>query len=61
MGKLKDLSKCDVTVFGIHAKQANTMDPQVRMLLEVTYETIIDAGKCWSPVTHLVHVFFMIS
>ena len=25
-------------------KQANAMDPQLRMLLEVTYEAIADAG-----------------
>lgn len=43
-GKLKDLTKFDATFFGVHAKQVNTMDPQVRMLLEVTYEAIVDAG-----------------
>ena len=26
-------------------KQANFMDPQVRILLEVAYEAILDAGK----------------
>jgi acyl transferase domain-containing protein len=25
-------------------KQANTMDPQLRLLMEVTYEAILDAG-----------------
>lgn len=44
-GKLKDLSKFDASFFSIHAKQATTMDPQLRMLLEVTYEAIVDAGK----------------
>ena len=43
-GKLKDLSKFDAAFFGVHPKQANTMDPQLRMLLEVTYEALIDAG-----------------
>jgi len=43
-GKLKDLSKFDATFFGVHPKQANSMDPQLRMLLEVTYEAIVDAG-----------------
>ena len=28
----------------MHAKQANKMDPQLRMLLELTYEALIDAG-----------------
>ncbi|XP_016070948.1 PREDICTED: fatty acid synthase [Miniopterus natalensis] len=43
-GKLKDLSKFDATFFGVHAKQAHTMDPQLRLLLEVTYEAIVDGG-----------------
>ncbi len=54
-GKLKDLSKFDATFFGVHPKQANGMDPQLRMLLEVSYEAIVDAGK----VIFLVHTFFM--
>uniref|UniRef100_A0A8D0N571 Fatty acid synthase n=1 Tax=Sus scrofa TaxID=9823 RepID=A0A8D0N571_PIG len=44
MGKLKDLSRFDASFFGVHSKQANTMDPQLRMLLEVTYEAIVDGG-----------------
>jgi len=43
-GKIKDLSSFDASFFGIHAKQAQVMDPQVRLLLEVTYEALIDAG-----------------
>ena len=44
-GKLKDISRFDAAMFGVHPKQANAMDPQLRMLLEVTYEAIVDAGK----------------
>lgn len=44
-GKLKDISKFDAAFFGVHPKQANTMDPQLRLLLEVTYEAIVDAGR----------------
>jgi len=44
-GKLKDISKFDAAFFGVHPKQANSMDPQLRLLLEVTYEAIIDAGR----------------
>lgn len=44
-GKLRDLTSFDATFFNIHPKQANTMDAQVRLLLEVTYEAIVDAGK----------------
>ncbi|XP_059050695.1 fatty acid synthase-like [Achroia grisella] len=43
-GKLKDLSHFDATFFGVHAKQAHLMDPQLRLLLEVTHEAIVDAG-----------------
>lgn len=43
-GKLKDLSKFDAMFFGIHARQAHTMDPQLRLLLEVAYEAIVDGG-----------------
>ncbi|KAI1292319.1 Fatty acid synthase [Halotydeus destructor] len=48
-GKIKDLSKFDAQFFGISGKQASSMDPQVRMLLEATYEAIWDAGV--SPAT----------
>ncbi|TKS90319.1 Fatty acid synthase [Collichthys lucidus] len=30
--------------FGVHPKQANTMDPQLRLMLEIAYEAIIDGG-----------------
>jgi len=43
-GKIKDLSKFDSQFFGVHGKQANLMDPQARLLLELTYESMVDAG-----------------
>ena len=43
-GKLKELDKFDAEFFGIAPKQAENMDPQLRILLEVTYEAIVDAG-----------------
>ncbi|XP_060535886.1 fatty acid synthase [Cylas formicarius] len=43
-GKIKDLSRFDATFFGVHAKQAHVMDPQLRMLLELTHEAMVDAG-----------------
>lgn len=43
-GKIKDLSKFDAQFFGVHGKQANNMDPQARLLLELTHEAIVDAG-----------------
>uniref|UniRef100_A0A8C0FTT8 Fatty acid synthase n=1 Tax=Bubo bubo TaxID=30461 RepID=A0A8C0FTT8_BUBBB len=43
-GKLKEIGKFDASFFGVHPKQAHTMDPQLRMLLEVSYEAILDGG-----------------
>lgn len=43
-GKLKEIRKFDASFFGVHSKQANTMDPQIRMFLETTYEALVDAG-----------------
>ncbi|KAK3090166.1 hypothetical protein FSP39_009679 [Pinctada imbricata] len=43
-GKLKDLSHFDASYFGVHPKQANTMDPQLRLMLEVVHEAIVDSG-----------------
>lgn len=43
-GKLKDLNHFDASFFGVHDKQAHRMDPQLRMLLELTHEAIVDAG-----------------
>ncbi|XP_055303122.1 fatty acid synthase-like [Sitodiplosis mosellana] len=46
MGKIKDidLETFDSQFFSVHQKQAEHMDPQIRMLLEATHEAIIDAG-----------------
>lgn len=52
-GKLKDLSSFDATFFGVHAKQAHVMDAQLRKLLELTHEAIIDAGKLTEYSPHL--------
>ncbi|XP_077979410.1 fatty acid synthase-like [Glandiceps talaboti] len=43
-GKIKDLSRFDAAYFGVHPKQAHTMDPQLRMFMELTHEAIVDAG-----------------
>ena len=58
-GKLKDLTKFDASFFGVHPKQANGMDPQLRMLLEVTYEALNDAGGC--SVRCRKHCFMLIA
>jgi fatty acid synthase, animal type len=44
MGKIKNLEKFDASFFSILNKHANQMDPQCRILLEHTYEAILDAG-----------------
>ncbi|KAL1486904.1 hypothetical protein MTO96_046764, partial [Rhipicephalus appendiculatus] len=48
-GKIRDLTRFDAQFFGVHPKQAHKMDPQLRLLLETSYEAIQDAG--YDPVT----------
>ncbi|XP_001605700.1 fatty acid synthase [Nasonia vitripennis] len=44
VGKINNIEKFDALFFGVHFKQAHTMDPMCRILLEHAYEAIIDAG-----------------
>lgn len=44
MGKISDLDKFDPSVFDISYKQAHAMDPQMRTLVEHSFEAILDAG-----------------
>ena len=43
-GFLPDITGFDAGFFGINAREAAAMDPQQRMLLEVAYEAVQDAG-----------------
>ncbi|XP_050353258.1 fatty acid synthase-like [Nymphalis io] len=43
-GKINNIDKFDASFFGVHYKEAHTMDPMSRIFLEKTYEAIIDAG-----------------
>jgi fatty acid synthase, animal type len=43
-GKINNLEKFDASFFGVNFKQARSMDPQGRMLLEHSYEAVLDAG-----------------
>ncbi|XP_046963779.1 fatty acid synthase-like [Vanessa cardui] len=43
-GKINNINKFDASFFDIHYKQAHTIDPMCRVLMEKTYEAIIDAG-----------------
>ena len=53
-GKLKEIDKFDASFFGIAPKQVDSLDPQIRLLLEVSYEAIVDAGRyCIGDVTSL--------
>jgi acyl transferase domain-containing protein len=45
MGKIVDFDRFDSTFFGIVERIRDEVDPQSRMLLEVVYEAIVDAGK----------------
>ena len=45
MGKLKNIDSFDSEFFGVHSRSANTMDPMLRIMLEVVYEAVVDAGK----------------
>lgn len=44
IGKVGKLEKFDATFFGVHFRQAHTMDPQCRLLVEHAYEAVVDAG-----------------
>lgn len=43
-GKLKEINKFDAEFFGVTRRLANALDPMARILLEKTYEVLIDAG-----------------
>nr|XP_054925829.1 fatty acid synthase-like [Dermacentor andersoni] len=49
MGTIKDLSRFDASFFGVPPKQVQLMDPMLRLLLETSYEAIVDAG--YDPAT----------
>ena len=44
MGKIKDIEKFDGLFFGVMKTLGDSIDPHSRILLETTYEAIIDAG-----------------
>ncbi|RWS05694.1 hypothetical protein B4U79_13263 [Dinothrombium tinctorium] len=43
-GKIKSIEKIDADFFKLGRKEADFTDPQIRLLYEVVYETIWDAG-----------------
>ncbi|CAG2176831.1 unnamed protein product, partial [Oppiella nova] len=44
MGKIMDCNRFDSSFFGLMEQMVDEIDPQARMLLEITYEAIADAG-----------------
>ena len=44
MGRIPEYNKFDGTFFSLMGQMVEVMDPQARLLLETTYEAIIDAG-----------------
>lgn len=59
LGKINGLQKFDATFFGINAKQAHSMDPLSRILLEKSYEAIVDAGLSSSKI--FIHFIVLLS
>jgi malonyl CoA-acyl carrier protein transacylase len=45
-GFLNDIAGFDASFFGISRREAESMDPQQRMLLEICWEALEDAGYC---------------
>jgi len=44
MGTINNVEKFDAGFFNVCFKQSHTLDPMTRILLEHTYEAIVDAG-----------------
>jgi fatty acid synthase len=44
LAKLYNINKFDAPFFSVHYKQAQVMDPQCQLLLQKTYEAVVDAG-----------------
>lgn len=44
MGRIKDIDKFDGSFFGFLDLTADEIEPEARILLEKTYEAIVDAG-----------------
>lgn len=54
-GKINNAQKFDASFFGVHYKQAHTMDPMCRLLMERAYEAVVDAGNIKN---HFIFMYF---
>lgn len=45
IGKVPEIGRFDTSFFGIHREQCTFMDPMHRLVLERTFEALLDAGK----------------
>lgn len=55
IGVLQSIEHFDTAYFGIHRQQATFMDPMQRLILERTFEALIDAGgdENWGNINFL--------
>jgi len=44
MGTINNVEKFDADFFGSSSEQAHALTPETRLLLELSYEAVIDAG-----------------
>jgi fatty acid synthase len=45
VGQITKKEKFDAAFFGIHRRQTTSLDVMTRLILERSYEAIVDAGK----------------
>ena len=45
MGRISDIDKFDGGYFNIMGRSGDSTDPESRILLETTFEAIVDAGQ----------------
>ena len=48
IGLIQNLDKFDARFFNLTPEQANQLDPQTRILMEASFEAILDAGNNYS-------------
>ncbi|XP_043469513.1 fatty acid synthase-like [Leptopilina heterotoma] len=44
IGIMNNVDKFDNAFFGVHGKLTNSMDPMIKIMIETSYEAIVDAG-----------------